>query len=49
VVREAADASVNVPYLDAILFVLGVNRQEIEEAAAELGESAFGPTTPLTD
>ena len=47
VVREAADASVNVPYLDAILFVLGVNRQEIEEAAAEMGESAVGPTTPL--
>ncbi|MCP4224269.1 MAG: phosphoserine phosphatase SerB, partial [Actinomycetia bacterium] len=48
VVREVADASVNVPYLDAILFVLGVNRQEIEEAAAELGQSAFGPSTPLT-
>jgi len=35
IVRDAADASVNVPYLDAILFVLGINRHEIEEADAE--------------
>ena len=35
VVRQAADTSVNVPYLDAILFVLGINRLEIEEAEAE--------------
>ncbi|MEM7337809.1 MAG: phosphoserine phosphatase SerB [Actinomycetota bacterium] len=34
VVRQAADAAVNVPYLDAILFVLGFNRTEIEEAEA---------------
>lgn len=39
VVREAADAAVNVPYLDAILFVLGVHRSDIEEAAAEVGAS----------
>ena len=32
VVREAADAAVNVPYLDAILFVLGITREEIENA-----------------
>ena len=38
VVREAADAAVNVPYLDAILFVLGINRTEIEQAEAELGQ-----------
>ena len=38
VVRQAADASVNVPYLDAILFVLGINRHEIEEAEAELNQ-----------
>ena len=30
VVRDAADTSVNVPYLDAILFVLGVRRSEVE-------------------
>jgi len=32
--RAAADASVNVPYLDAVLFLLGIPRAEI--AAAEL-------------
>lgn len=36
--RAAADASVNVPYLDTVLFVLGIPRAEIDEAnAAELG------------
>ncbi len=30
-VREAADTSLNVPYLDAILFLLGMRRHEIEE------------------
>lgn len=32
VVREAADTSLRVPYLDAILFLLGVSREEIELA-----------------
>ncbi len=32
VVQEAADTTLNVPYLDAILFVLGVRRTDIEEA-----------------
>lgn len=32
VVRQAADTAVRVPYLDAILFVLGVSREEIEAA-----------------
>ena len=31
-VREAADTSVNVPYLDAILFLLGISRRDIERA-----------------
>lgn len=30
VVREAADTSLTVPYLDAILFVLGVRRSDVE-------------------
>jgi phosphoserine phosphatase len=30
VVREAADASLNVPYLDAVLYFLGISREEIE-------------------
>ena len=34
VVQEAADTTVNVPYLDAILFVLGVTRDEVERADA---------------
>ena len=35
VVRQAADTAVSVPYLDAILFVLGITREEIEDADAE--------------
>jgi phosphoserine phosphatase len=33
--RAAADTSVNLPYLDSVLFVLGITRAEIEEAAAD--------------
>ncbi|WP_116247693.1 phosphoserine phosphatase SerB [Nocardiopsis sp. FIRDI 009] len=32
VVREQADTSVTVPYLDAIAFILGITREEIEAA-----------------
>ena len=32
VVQEVADTSIRVPYLDAILFLLGVSREEIERA-----------------
>lgn len=35
VVRQAADTAVSVPYLDAILFLLGITREEIEAADAE--------------
>jgi phosphoserine phosphatase len=34
VVQHAADTTVNVPYLDAVLFVLGVTRDEVEQADA---------------
>ena len=34
VVRAAADAAVNVPYLDAILFLLGIPRDEVDAADA---------------
>ena len=37
VVQEAADTTVNVPYLDAILFVLGVTRDEVERADTDTG------------
>ena len=45
VVREAADATINVPYLDAILFLLGISRREIEAADAEEGISVTTPAT----
>lgn len=32
--RAAADTSVNLPYLDSVLYVLGITRTEIDEAAA---------------
>lgn len=35
VVRKAADTAVSVPYLDAILFMLGITSEEIEAADAE--------------
>lgn len=34
-VRDRADTSVSVPYLDAVLFLLGITREEIEEADSE--------------
>ncbi|MDQ5850735.1 MAG: phosphoserine phosphatase SerB [Chloroflexota bacterium] len=34
VVRRAADTALSVPYLDAILFLLGITREEIEAADA---------------
>jgi phosphoserine phosphatase len=34
VVREAADAALSVPFLDAVLFLLGISRSEIEAADA---------------
>ncbi|MGI8458390.1 MAG: phosphoserine phosphatase SerB [Propionibacteriaceae bacterium] len=36
-VRQAADASVNVPYLDAIVYLLGISREEVENADAAAG------------
>jgi phosphoserine phosphatase len=41
VLREAADTAVNVPYLDAIMYILGISREEIEAA-----DAADGVTTP---
>ena len=37
VVQQAADTAVNVPYLDAIMYLLGISREEIEAADAEAG------------
>ncbi|WP_148613163.1 phosphoserine phosphatase SerB [Nocardioides rubriscoriae] len=37
IVQEAADTTVNVPYLDSILYLLGISREEIEAADAAAG------------
>ncbi len=42
-VRERADASVNVPYLDAVLFLLGITREDVEDADAEAGSPTPAP------
>jgi phosphoserine phosphatase len=44
-VREAADAALSVPYLDAILFLLGISREEIEDADAAEGIRVVTPPT----
>ncbi len=45
VVQEAADTAVNVPYLDAIIYLLGISREEVEAADAEAG--FVTPAPPL--
>ncbi|NYI47398.1 phosphoserine phosphatase [Nocardioides aromaticivorans] len=45
VVREAADTSLTVPYLDTIMYLLGISREEIEAADAEAG--IVTPAPPL--
>jgi phosphoserine phosphatase len=45
VVQRAADTAVNVPYLDAILYLLGISREEVEAADAEMG--FVTPAPPL--
>jgi phosphoserine phosphatase len=45
VLREAADTAVNVPYLDAIMYILGISREEIE--AADAAEGVVTPAPPL--
>ena len=37
VVQQAADTTVNVPFLDAIIYLLGISREEVEAADAEAG------------
>jgi phosphoserine phosphatase len=41
VVRDAADTSLSVPYLDAILYLLGISSEDV------LGGVGPGGTTPL--
>jgi phosphoserine phosphatase len=45
VLQEAADTAVNVPYLDAIMYILGISREEIE--AADAAEGVITPAPPV--
>jgi phosphoserine phosphatase len=45
VVQQAADTAVNVPYLDAIMYLLGISREEVE--AADALEGVTTPSPPL--
>jgi phosphoserine phosphatase len=47
IVRDAADTAVSVPYLDAILFLLGITREEIEAADAEDPDYEAAPRLPV--
>ncbi|RCG30325.1 phosphoserine phosphatase SerB [Sphaerisporangium album] len=47
VLRQAADAAVNVPYLDTILYLLGISREEVEAADAEDGLTPPATGSPL--
>jgi phosphoserine phosphatase len=42
--RDAADTSVNVPYLDSVLYLLGITREDIEDA-----DELSGFATPAPD
>jgi phosphoserine phosphatase len=45
VVQQAASTAINVPYLDAIMYLLGISREEIEAADAAAG--IITPAPPL--
>jgi len=47
VVREQADTAVSVPYLDAVLFLLGIRRDEVEAADAADPEAEVDLLTPV--
>ncbi len=46
VVQRAADTAVNVPYLDAIIYLLGISREEVEAADALDGVTTPAPPLP---
>ena len=46
VVQRAADTAVNVPYLDAIVYLLGISREEVEAADALEGLTTPAPPLP---
>ncbi len=49
VVRAAADTAVSVPYLDSILYLLGISREDVEEADLADGSPTPAPPLPARD
>jgi phosphoserine phosphatase len=45
IVQQAADTAVNVPFLDAVLYLLGISREEVE--AADLEAGIVTPAPPI--
>lgn len=46
IVQEQAQTSVNVPYLDSVLYLLGISRDEIEQADLDDGTPTEAPPVP---
>jgi phosphoserine phosphatase len=46
IVQEQAQTSVNVPYLDSVLYLLGISRDEIEQADLDDGTPTQAPPVP---
>ncbi len=46
VVQQAADTTVNVPFLDAVIYLLGITREEVEAADAAAGIVTPSPPVP---
>jgi phosphoserine phosphatase len=44
VVQAAADSAINVPYLDTVLYLMGISREEVEEADAAAGILPVSPS-----
>ena len=44
VVQAAADSAINVPYLDTVLYLMGISREEVEEADAAAGVVPLNPS-----
>ena len=46
IVQEQAQTAVNVPYLDSVLYLLGISRDEIEQADLDDGTPTQAPPVP---
>jgi phosphoserine phosphatase len=49
VVQAAADSAINVPYLDTVLYLLGISREEVEEADAAASREAGRASSRAAD